>query len=86
MNISIRAHHTFGEKPTGKTQVAQMLDANYVGRYPHFLLVAARRYMIVNRYPSSTFEWTEGQPCYHNCQSLGDGVFPSVPSGAAILE
>ena len=72
-DASIRAHHTFGEKSTSKTEVAQLLKADYVGRYPHFMLVAARRYMIVNVYPDSTFTWTEGQPCYYNLQLV---VYP----------
>ena len=72
-DASIRAHHSFDGKSTSKTEVAQLLKADYVGRYPHFLLVAARRYMIVNVYPDSTFTWTEGQPCYMNLQLV---VYP----------
>ena len=63
-DASIRSYHTPGEEDTTKTEVAGMLRADYVGRYPHFLLVAARRYMLVNAYPNASFQWAEGIPCY----------------------
>ena len=72
-DASIRSYHTPGEPHTSKTDVANMLRADYVGRYPHFLLVAARRYMLVNAYPDANFTWTEGYPCYMDQQLV---VYP----------
>jgi hypothetical protein len=39
-----------------------MLADDYRGSYPHFLLVAARRLMIVQFYPNEDFIWNEGTP------------------------
>ena len=72
-DASIRSYHTPGEPHTSKTEVANMLRPDYVGRYPHFLLVAARRYMLVNDYPDANFVWTEGRPCYYTRQLV---VYP----------
>ena len=58
----IAQSRTRGEKIHSPVSIDAMLRADYRGTYPHFLLVLARQFMIVETYPSVEFVWVTGWP------------------------
>ena len=58
----INQRRTKGEKVHDPLTIDAMLKTDYRGNYPHFLLVAARQFMIVQTYPSVDFVWSTGWP------------------------
>ena len=59
---TIQNRRTHGEQKIGPADITQMLHPDYRGTYPHFLLVAARRFILVLYYPNEEFLWTQGAP------------------------
>ena len=59
---TITDQRTHGELRIGPVNVTQMLHDDYRGNYPHFLLVAARKFILVQYYPNEDFLWNQGTP------------------------
>ncbi len=59
---TIQSRRTHGEQKIGPVDITTMLHPDYRGTYPHFLLVAARHFIVVQLYPNEDFLWNQGTP------------------------
>ena len=64
----IAERHTLGETHKTKLDIENMLRGGYRGKYPNFLLVAARQYMLVPTFRDENFDWWTSTGTVANCQ------------------
>ena len=64
----IAERKTLGETHKTKLDIENMLRGGYRGKYPNFLLVAARQYMLVPTFRDENFDWRLSTGTVANCQ------------------